>query len=79
SDSNCVAVDRPDGLRGLTLTPAVVLSARKILVLVTGEVKAEAVKRAVQGGETVEACPARLLAAHPDVTFLLDDAAASLL
>lgn len=79
ADANCIAVDRPDGLTGLTVTPAVVLSARKVLVLVTGESKAEAVKRAVQGTETVESCPARLLAAHPDVTFLLDDGATSLL
>lgn len=77
ADANCAAVDRPDGLKGLTLTPAMILSARKALVLVTGEAKAEAVKRAVQGAETVESCPARLLAAHPDVTFLLDEGAAS--
>lgn len=77
ADANCVAVDRPDGLKGLTLTPPMILSARKVLVLVTGAAKAEAVKRAVQGAETVESCPARLLAAHPDVTFLLDKAAAS--
>lgn len=79
ADANCVAVDRPDGLKGLTLTPAVVLSARRILVPVVGKGKAEAVRRAVEGTETVEACPARLLAAHPDVTFLLDEGAASLL
>ncbi len=79
ADANCIAVDRPDGLEGLTLTPAVILSARKIFVPVAGTGKAEAVKRAVVGTETVESCPARLLAAHPDVTFLLDEAAASLL
>ena len=78
ADANCVPVDRPDGLKGLTLTPAVVLSARKVLVLVTGAGKAEAVKRAIGGNETVESCPVRLLAAHPDVMFLLDEAAASL-
>ena len=79
ADPYCLAVDRPDGLKGLTLTPGVVLSARKVLVLAAGAGKAEAVRRAVTGNETVETCPARLLAAHSDVTFLLDDAAASLL
>lgn len=79
ADANCVAVDRPDRVKGLTLTPAVVLSARRVFVVVSGDGKAEAVKRAIQGAETVESCPARLLAAHPDVTFLLDEGAASLL
>ena len=32
----CAAVNRPDGMRGLTLTPPAMLSARKILLLVTG-------------------------------------------
>ena len=75
----CRAVDRPDGMKGLTLTPAAVLSARTIRLLVSGEAKAEAVRRVVAGDETVRECPARLLADHPDVTFLLDEPAASLL
>ncbi len=78
-DLYCRAVDRPDGMRGLTLTPPAMLGAKKILVLVTGEAKAETVKRVIQGGETPDTCPARLLVPHPDVTFLLDRAAASAL
>lgn len=75
----CRAVDRPDGMQGLTLTPPAMLSAKKILLLVTGEAKAETVTRVVQGSERVETCPARLLATHTDVTFLLDEPAASAL
>lgn len=75
----CAAVDRPDGMKGLTLTPPSMLSAKKILLLVTGEAKAGAVRRAIQGDESPGSCPVRLLADHPDATFLLDEAAASLL
>lgn len=75
----CRAVDRPDGMQGLTLTPPAISGAKKILLLVTGEAKAATIARVVHGSEPVEACPARLLATHPDVTFLLDEAAASAL
>jgi 6-phosphogluconolactonase/glucosamine-6-phosphate isomerase/deaminase len=47
--------------------------------LVSGADKAEATRRAVAGNEETGECPARLLAEHPDATFLLDEAAASLL
>lgn len=79
SEQLCAAVRRPDGLRGLTLTPPAMLSAAKILLLVTGEGKAETVARVVGGSEPPSACPARLLADHPDATFLLDPTAASAL
>ena len=77
NESRCAAVDRPDGMKGLTLTPPAMLPARKIFLLVSGGGKAEAVARVIHSSDPVEACPARLLAAHPDVTFLLDEAAAS--
>ena len=72
----CAPVDRPDGMKGLTLTPPAMLPAKKILILVTGEAKAEAVARVVKGGDQVVDSPARLLADHPDVTFLLDEGSA---
>jgi 6-phosphogluconolactonase len=72
-------VDRPDGMQGVTLTPPAMLSARRIILLVTGEAKAEAVRRAVTGDEDPIKCPARVLAEHPDAAFLLDAAAASAL
>ena len=73
----CTAVDRPDGMRGLTLTPPAMLSATKILLLVSGAAKAEAVARVINSQDPVSESPARLLADHPDVTFLLDESAAS--
>lgn len=76
---HCAAVKRPDGLGGLTLTPQAMLSARSIRVLVTGEKKSEALVRVTRGDEAVAKCPARLLLSHPDVTFWVDEGAASLL
>ena len=79
SERYCAAVDRPDGLRGLTLTPATIPSARTILLVVTGDTKADAVRRVIEGDEKPHDCPARLLADHPNATFLLDEPAAALL
>lgn len=73
----CAAVDRPDGMKGVTMTPAALLSANKVFLVVTGGDKAEAVARAVNGREPPQELPVRCLAEHPDVTFLLDEAAAS--
>jgi 6-phosphogluconolactonase len=72
----CLPVDRPDGLWGLTLTPPALMSSRRILVIVEGAGKAEAVERALLGDEDPTECPVRTLAGHPDVTFVLDDRAA---
>lgn len=74
-----LAVDRPDGMQGVTLTAPAMLSAKRIFVTVTGSKKAAAVARVVNGDEEPAAAPARLLASHPDVTFLLDEDAASAL
>ena len=70
-------VDRPDGMQGITLTPSALLSAKRILLLVTGASKADAVQRALEGDDPADTCPVRLLADHPDVTFLLDTEADS--
>lgn len=77
SDRLCEAVERPDGLMGLTLTPTAMLSARKVLLLVTGEAKAEAVAAALDDSAQPLDRPVRLLADHPDATFLLDRGSAS--
>ena len=74
----CAAVDRPDGMKGITLTAPALRASKKVLVIVTGESKADAVRRAVNGDEDPSTCPARLLADLP-TTFLLDEPAASLL
>lgn len=74
----CAAVDRPDGMKGITLTPAALRACKQVLVIATGEAKAEAVRRAVKGSEDPTDCPARVLADLP-TTFLLDEPAAALL
>ncbi|MGH2751615.1 MAG: 6-phosphogluconolactonase [Actinomycetota bacterium] len=77
SSSLCLPVDRPDGLKGLTITPPAIAKARSVLLVVTGEAKADAVARAVDGDDDHLRYPVQLLAGHPDATFLLDEAAAS--
>ncbi|HVL63846.1 MAG TPA: 6-phosphogluconolactonase [Actinomycetota bacterium] len=74
----CVAVDRPDGMRGITLTGPALTSARRVIVAAAGPDKAEAVGRAF-GDDSPMKSPVRLLAGAPHLTFLLDEAAASLL
>jgi 6-phosphogluconolactonase len=73
----CAAVDRPDGMRGLTLTPPAILSARRMLLVVAGDGKAATVARALHGDDDPSTLPVRLLSDHPGATFLLDRAAAS--
>ena len=55
-----------------------ILRADKILLLASGERKAEAIRDTIQGKITTEV-PASLLQLHDDVTFILDKEAASLL
>lgn len=73
----CLPVDRPDGLKGLTLTPSALLRARRVFIIVTGEGKAEAIDLAVNEHKEPFDCPARLFADHPDTTFLIDESAAA--
>lgn len=65
-------------LRGLTMGIGTILEARRILLVATGAGKARAVAGAF-GGTADPACPASALQAHPDVTLLLDPAAAAAL
>ncbi|MGH2788944.1 MAG: 6-phosphogluconolactonase [Actinomycetota bacterium] len=71
------AVTRPDGLHGVTLTPRALLRAAKVVLIVAGAAKADAVRRAVRGTEGPRTCPVRILADHPDATLLVDEAAAA--
>jgi 6-phosphogluconolactonase len=73
----CVAVNRPDGLQGLTMTRPALLSARKVMLIVTGAVKARAMRRALSDDESPAKCPVRMLADHAQATFLVDDDAVS--
>jgi glucosamine-6-phosphate deaminase len=55
-----------------------ILSARSILMVTTGAHKAEGVRKSLEGSIGPEA-PATFLRYHPNVTWVIDEAAASLL
>lgn len=55
-----------------------IMQSRKIVLIATGEGKAKAVQGMIEGPITPE-LPASVLQLHPDVTIILDEAAASLL
>ena len=60
----------------ITMGIGTILEARKILLLATGESKAAAVAKSIEGPITC-GVSASALQLHPDVTFLLDEPAAS--
>lgn len=62
--------------RAITQGVATILEARRIVIIATGAAKAAAVARAVDGPISPET-PASALQQHPDVTWVLDEAAAS--
>ncbi len=64
--------------QAITLGNRNIMAAKHIILLATGEGKAKAIKAAIQGNITPK-MPASLLQVHPNVQFLLDEAAASLL
>ena len=62
--------------RALTMGIKSIMKARKILVLVNGDAKADIVKTAFFGPVTPQV-PASILQLHPDVTLVADEAALS--
>lgn len=64
--------------RCLTQGIGTILEARSIVLVASGESKAHAVARALNSAPSLD-CPASTLQNHPDVTFVLDPAAAHLL
>jgi glucosamine-6-phosphate deaminase len=60
----------------ITMGIGTILEARKILLLATGSSKAAPVAKSIEGPVT-SAVSASALQLHPDVTFIIDDAAAS--
>ena len=62
----------------ITMGIGSIMRAKKIVLIATGESKAEAIKATVEG-EVTPHCPASILQQHDDVTIFLDEAAASLL
>ena len=64
--------------RAITQGMGTIADARELLIVVTGDAKAQSVAAAIQGPVT-EQVPASLVRDHPNVTWYLDKAAASLL
>ncbi|MBS4206644.1 glucosamine-6-phosphate deaminase [Bacillus sp. FJAT-50079] len=73
---NLTAEEAPTQM--LTMGLADIMEAKHILVASSGERKAAAVKATLEGPIN-EDFPASILRAHPNVTFIMDDTAASLL
>ena len=70
--------DVPMPRKAITMGVGLILRAKKLILIATGESKAEAVKAMVQGPVTPR-CPASALQTHPDALVFLDPAAARLL
>src|SRR5713101_5195576 len=60
----------------ITMGIGTILEARKVLLLATGASKSQAIAKSIEGPIT-SAVSASALQLHPDVTFIVDDAAAS--
>jgi glucosamine-6-phosphate deaminase len=60
----------------ITMGIATIMEAREVLLLATGESKADAVHRLVEGPVSAR-CPASILQMHEKVTVLLDEASAA--
>src|SRR6202521_5266464 len=66
-----------EGLRcAITMGIGTILQARKVLLLASGASKSTAVAKSIEG-PIASAVSASALQLHPDVTFIIDDAAAS--
>lgn len=61
--------------KGITLGVKVIMSAKRVILMAWGEGKAEIIKSAVEGPVT-EQVPASFLQAHPNTTFVIDEASA---
>ena len=64
--------------QAISLGVGSIMSAKRVVLIATGADKAEAIKKSVQG-QIDPQVQASILQAHPDVIFMLDKAAASLL
>ena len=62
----------------LTMGTGDIMRAKKIVLIATGEAKAEAIYKTVKG-EFTPMCPASVLQNHPDATIFVDEEAAKLL
>ena len=70
--------DIPMPRYAITMGIGSIMRAKSIVLIATGESKAEAVKAMIKG-EVTPRCPASILQQHPDATVFLDESAAKLL
>lgn len=78
ANSRFFASEKDVPTRAVTMGVGPIMKAKKVILIASGENKAWAVKSLVDDVITTN-IPATLLKVHPDVTVLLDKAAASLL
>ena len=64
--------------KAISMGMATILKAERIILMASGETKAEAIKKTVSGKISTQV-PASLLQTHPQITILLDREAASLI
>lgn len=64
------------GVEFVTMGPVSVMRVKQLILIVNGEKKAEMVKKVLQG-PVIEEYPASVLQLHPNLTVILDEAAAS--
>ena len=62
--------------KAITMGPASIMRARNIVIIATGESKADAVYKMIKGPQK-ESCPASILQDHSHVTVITDPAAAA--
>jgi 6-phosphogluconolactonase len=75
-----VEVDDPTQRHRVTLTPPVINSASRVIFLVAGEAKAQAVWNILKGPRAIDEFPAQVVAPeHGEVVWLLDKAAARMI
>ncbi|MDR2509002.1 MAG: glucosamine-6-phosphate deaminase [Candidatus Ancillula sp.] len=79
-EDNARFFDSPDQvpLHCITQGIGTILEAKHVLLLAFGENKAEAVRDAIEGPVSA-LCPASALQLHPHATYIIDEAAASML
>ena len=77
-EDNARFFDKPEDVPRYALTMGIgtITEARHIILLATGENKADIIRQAIEGPVTAQVT-ASVLHLHPDVKFILDEAAAS--
>ncbi|WP_116135020.1 glucosamine-6-phosphate deaminase [Tropicimonas sp. IMCC34043] len=78
ANSRFFAPGEAQPMRAITMGIATILDARRLLLLATGEAKAEATAQLIEGAVSAM-WPCTALQMHRDVTVILDEAAAGLL